>query len=131
MPYISTLNDSFFVIHKAELILPYISTENDEIYTPPAALGLAVVNSDGKLEVLNEDQNIQGSSYFDGSIDQVNKSYTFNIARYVQKVIAEENYSSRLALYVPTSVSQPERVMIGGNGLEGTSMEIRLNVSRY
>ena len=131
MPYLSTLKDSFFVIHKAELILPYISTENDEIYTPPAALGLAVVNSDGKLEVLNEDQNIQGSSYFDGSIDQVNKTYTFNIARYVQKVIAEENYSSRLALYVPTSVSQPERVMIGSNGLDGTSMEIKLNVSRY
>ena len=130
MPHLSTLKDSNFVIHKAELILPYVSTENDEIYTLPATLGLAAVNSEGKLEVLNEDQNIQGSSYFDGSIDQVNKTYTFNIARYVQKVIAED-YSSRLALYVPTSVSQPERVMLGSDGLDGTSMKIKLSVSKY
>jgi hypothetical protein len=130
IPHLLTLKDSNFVVHKAELILPYISTENDEIYTLPSTLGLASVNSEGKLEVLNEDQNIQGSSYFDGSIDLANKTYTFNIARYVQKVIAED-YSSRLAVYVPTSVSHPERVMLGSEGVEGISLQIKLNVSRY
>tara|TARA_Y100000385_G_scaffold291915_1_gene373954 strand:- start:6813 stop:8132 length:1320 start_codon:yes stop_codon:yes gene_type:complete len=130
LPNLSALKDSNFVIHKAELVLPYLTTENDEIYTLPVRLGLAGVNSEGKLEVLNEDQNIQGSTYFDGTINEINNTYTFNIARYIQKVIRED-YTSRLALYVPTSVTQPERVMLINGELEGARMQLKLVVSKY
>lgn len=130
LPDLSAIKDSNFVIHKAELVLPYLLPENHDIYTLPDRLGLAGVNDEGKLEVLNEDQNIQGSAYFDGSRDEINQIYSFNIARYVQKVVAE-SYTSRLAIYVPTSVTQPERVTLLGEGLEGSNLQLKLTVSKY
>ena len=94
----------------------------------PGKLGLAAVNSDGNLEVLTEDQNIQGSVYFDGNRNESTQTYTFNIARYVHKAV-EEGYTNRLALYVPTSVSQPERVIINNHSADSTGIRLKMLVS--
>lgn len=128
LPYLAALKDSNYVVHKAELTIPYISTELDSIYHTPSKLGLAAVNSDGQLEVLAEDQNVQGSTYFDGNRDEVNQVYKFNIARYVHKVI-EEGYTSKLALYVPSSITQPERVLINNHFADSTGVSLKLFVS--
>ncbi len=125
LPGLNNLKDSNYVFHSAELIIPYISTEVDSIFYSPNKLGLAAVNSEGNLEVLTEDQNIQGSAYFDGNRNETTQTYTFNIARYIHKVV-QEGYTNRLALYVPTSVSQPERVIINNQSLD--SMGLRLNL---
>ena len=127
-PQLTSLRDSGYVFHSAELIIPYISTEIDNVFSSPNKLGLAAVNSEGNLEVLSEDQNIQGSIYFDGNRDESNQTYSFNIARYINKVV-QDGYTNRLALYVPTSVSQPERVMINNEGEGGTELRLRLLVS--
>ena len=116
------------MIHKAELTVPYISTDLDSIYATPSQLGLAAVNADGKLEALTEDQNVGGATYFDGNRNELNQEYKFNIARYVHKVI-EEDYSSQLALYVPSSISQPERVLINNQFADSIGLSLKLFVS--
>jgi len=123
LPSLESLKDSNYVIHKAELTFPYFFSENDSVFTIPSKLGLAAVNSEGKLEVLTEDQNIQGASYFDGNSNVLDQTYTFNIARYIHKVIAE-GYTNKLALYVPSSVLNPERVLLSN----GTENPIRLKL---
>ena len=127
LPSLASLKDSNYVIHKAELSIPYFFSENDSLFSIPNKLGLAAVNSEGKLELLTEDQNVQGASYFDGNANALNQTYTFNIARYIHKVIAE-GYTNKLALYVPTSVLNPERVLLS-NGTE-TSISLKLIVSK-
>jgi len=128
LPDLASLRDSNYVIHKAELIIPYISTDVDSMYGTPSQLGLAAVNADGKLESLSEDQNVEGATYFDGNRNELNQVYKFNIARYVHQVI-EEGYSSRLALYVPSSISQPERVLINNHFADSLGVSLKLFVS--
>ena len=127
LPSLESLKDSNYVIHKAELTIPYIYNENDSVFSIPNKLGLAAVNSQGGLEILSEDQNIQGSSYFDGNSNTLDQTYTFNIARYVHKVI-EQGYTNRLALYVPSSVISPERVLISNDA--ENSIKLKLFVSK-
>jgi len=127
LPSLESLKDSNYVIHKAELTIPYIYNENDSVFGIPSKLGLAAVNSQGGLEILSEDQNIQGSSYFDGNSNTLDQTYTFNIARYVHKVI-EQGYTNRLALYVPSSVISPERVLISNDA--ENSIKLKLFVSK-
>tara|TARA_B110000003_G_scaffold149405_1_gene150328 strand:+ start:1101 stop:2381 length:1281 start_codon:yes stop_codon:yes gene_type:complete len=127
LPSLESLKDSNYVIHKAELTIPYIYNENDSVFSIPNKLGLAAVNSQGGLEILSEDQNIQGSSYFDGNSNTLDQTYTFNIARYVHKVI-EQGYTNRLALYVPSSVISPERVLISNDAVN--SIKLKLFVSK-
>lgn len=127
LPSLESLKDSNYVIHKAELTIPYIYNENDSVFSIPNKLGLAAVNSQGGLEILSEDQNIQGSSYFDGNSNILDQTYTFNIARYVHKVI-EQGYTNRLALYVPSSVISPERVLISNDAVN--SIKLKLFVSK-
>ena len=128
LPDLNSLKDSNYVFHSAELIIPYISTEVDSLFYSPSKLGLAAVNSDGNLEVLTEDQNIQGSAYFDGNRNETSQTYTFNIARYIHKVV-QEGYTNRLALYVPTSVSQPQRLIINNHAVDSTGLRLKLLVS--
>jgi len=127
LPSLESLKDSNYVIHKAELTIPYIYNENDSVFGIPSKLGLAAVNNQGGLEILSEDQNIQGSSYFDGNSNVLDQTYTFNIARYVHKVI-EQGYTNRLAIYVPSSVISPERVLISNDA--ENSIKLKLFVSK-
>ena len=130
LPNLNSLKESNYVFHSAELIIPYISNELDSIFYSPDKLGLAAVNNEGNLEVLNEDQNIMGSAYFDGNRNDLSKTFTFNISRYIHKVI-QEGYTNRLALYVPSSVSQPERVIINNHAIDSTGLQLKMLVSYY
>ena len=127
LPSLESLKDSNYVIHKAELTIPYFYNENDSVFSIPSKLGLAAVNSQGSLEILSEDQNIQGSSYFDGNSNILDQTYTFNIARYAHKVI-EQGYTNRLAIYVPSSVISPERVLISNDDVN--SIKLKMFVSK-
>lgn len=128
MSAIQSLKDSNYIIHQAELFLPYISRTTDDIYPSPEKLGLAGVTIDGGLEVLAPDQNGQGSAYFDGNRDELQQYYKFNIARYVHDLVYE-NYSSTLGLYVPSSIVQPERVILNNYNSDSTGVRLKLLVS--
>jgi len=123
LPSLASLKDSNYVIHKAELTIPYFFSENDSLFTIPNKLGLAAINAEGNLEVLIEDQNVQGASYFDGNANALDQTYTFNIARYIHKVIAED-YTNKLALYVPSSVLNPERVLLSNGTTDVISLKL-------
>lgn len=125
---IKALRDSNYVIHQAELILPYITRSSDEYYPSPAKLGLAAVSAEGNLEFLSADQNGQGSVYFDGNRDEIAEYYKFNIARYIHEVIYE-NYTSKLGLYIPTSIMQPERLILNNSNVDSTGFRLKLLVS--
>jgi hypothetical protein len=127
LPELSSLKDSNYVVHIAELEIPYIDIEGD--FTTPDKLGLSAINAQGELEELVEDQNFQGSVYFDGNRNELTQMYKFNIARYIHKVI-EEGYTNRLALYVPNSIVKPERVIINNNLNEGGAVRLNLFVSQ-
>lgn len=129
LPSLNSLKDSNYVVHKAELSLPYISTVSDSLFPIPSKLGLAAINSEGNLELLTEDQNEQGSTYFDGNVNVLDNMYQFNIARYVHKVI-EEDYTNKLAIYVPSSVLNPERVLLYNSTENNESIRLKLFVSK-
>ena len=129
LPDFDSLRDSNYVFHSAELIIPYVSREADSIFSNPNKLGLAAVNNSGNLEVLTEDQNIQGSTYFDGNINTSTQTYSFNIARYVHKAVYE-GYTNRLGLYVPVSVSNPQRVIINNDSINNSGVKLRMLVSK-
>ena len=127
LPTLASLKDSNYVVHKAELVFPYFFSENDSLFDIPSKLGLAAVNSNGELEVLTEDQNIQGAVYFDGNANYLEQNYTFNIVRYIHKVI-KEGYTNKLALYVPASVLNPESVLVSNNS--ENPIQLKLFVSK-
>ena len=127
LPSLASLKDSNYVVHKAELSIPYFDSENDSLFGIPSKLGLAAVNSEGKLEILAEDQNVQGSNYFDGNSNALEQTYTFNIARYVHKVI-EEGYTNKLALYVPSSVLNPERVLLSNDSTKPIKLKLTVSI---
>jgi len=66
---------------------------------------------------------VQGASYFDGNANALDQTYTFNIARYIHKVIAED-YTNKLALYVPSSVLNPERVLLSNGTTDVISLKL-------
>lgn len=127
MPSLTSLKDSNYVVHIAELTIPYFFSANDSVFDIPSKLGLAAVNDEGKLEVLTEDQNVQGSAYFDGNANYLEQTYTFNIARYIHKVI-EEGYTNKLALYVPASVLNPESVLLANDS--NNAIQLKLYISK-
>jgi hypothetical protein len=128
-PTIYNLKDSNFVIHKAEIIIPYISTNLDSIFPPPNSLGLASIDDEENLSLLYEDQSIQGSIYFDGNINLSNKNYKFNISRYINDVV-ENDRSSKLIVYVPYSVTNPNRVIINNFHQDSIGIKLKLYLSR-
>lgn len=128
-PTIYNLKDSNFVIHKAEIIIPYISTNLDSIFPPPNNLGLASIDDEENLSLLYEDQSIQGSIYFDGNINVSNKNYKFNISRYIHDVV-ENDRSSKLIVYVPYSVTNPNRVIINNFHQDSIGIKLKLYLSR-
>ena len=122
LPELSSLKDSNFVFHSAELSIPYVTSETSNIFSSPSQLGLAAINSEDNLELLTEDQSPMGNR------NELAQTYTFNIARYIHKVV-EEGYTNRLALYVPYSVSQPERVIINNYSEDSVGVRLKLFVS--
>jgi len=81
---LSKLNN--IAIVKAELIIPVDNSNSDtNIYKIPTKLLLVCYNSLGKYEFVPD--YLVGDSYFGGYYSNYDKSYHFNISRYVQQVI--------------------------------------------
>lgn len=81
---LSNLNN--VAIIKAELILPVDDSHSDtNFYKIPNKLLLVCYNASGKYEFVPD--YLVGDSYFGGYFSNSDKSYHFNISRYVQQVI--------------------------------------------
>ena len=125
IPHIYTLEDSVYVVHKAELILPNRSSLNDSLFTIPSSLQLEAMDENGNRFALAEDL-MQGNAYFGGKYDEESGDYRFNIARYIQKVLLD-GYTNKLVLSVPSSATSADRVAL--QAMQSDSLGIRLNLS--
>ena len=103
MPYIK----DFFInkkisINKAELILPVDPSSiagADSIYSAPPKLVVTI--ADSLLGPVIMPDYFEGTTYFGGDYDAVNKVYKFNIARYIQQVL--NGKKANQGLYIITN----------------------------
>lgn len=108
-PNIKDFNNSDIAIAKAELILP-VSAESAG-YDPQETLLLYALKPDGTIDFLLD--QFEGSTFIDGSYDEINEEYRFTITRFIQDLITENNY---VALQITSSAASVtgNRVIING-----------------
>lgn len=118
-PHIKNYNNPDIAIAKAELILP-VSAESAG-YDPQETLLLYAVKPDGSIDFLLD--QFEGSTFIDGTYDEINEEYRFTVTRFIQDLITENNY---VALQITSSAASVtgNRVII--NGANHTSKKAKL-----
>jgi hypothetical protein len=101
-------------INEAQLIMK--NADIASLYTPPASLDIRVIYKDGTQYPIVD--YFEGANYFDGTYSSA-KTYRFRISRYIQQLLIPATDNSGLYLYVPSSNSVANRLI-----LEGTSKQL-------
>lgn len=149
IPDLKTLGNK--VIHRAEIIATTVSSAGENIFTPPPRLLLDRVRTGAqdssylfeKDLILGSDGSV-GYDIFGGTLK--NKTYRFNITRYVQGVVTRNERNDTLRLWAPLrafeySSSQGSyaqlpvnnriaegRVVLAGGSYADTSTRLRLRI---
>ncbi|MCX6290162.1 MAG: DUF4270 domain-containing protein [Bacteroidetes bacterium] len=124
-PYLSHFIDSGKVlINKAELDITVQAGSGDD-YSPPSKLFLVSVDSAGNPNFLID--YFEGASYFGGLYNSSKSTYTFNIARHLQKILDGKITDHGLYLLVSGAVVQANRVVVGSS--RNTKYPMKLKVS--
>lgn len=97
-------------INKAELIIPYELPE-PENYFPPDRNVILLKNDKGNW-VLPNDFFTGGTNYFGGSLDLVNKRYSFNIASTLSDMVNKGELDKELYLAVSGSAVAANRLKL-------------------
>ncbi len=85
MPFLKELNElGVIAINKAELVVP-LDASIDLEHGSPNSLKVTGIDSVGNSVFLID--FVEGSSYYGGTYDPVNKEYVFNIARHLQSIL--------------------------------------------
>jgi hypothetical protein len=131
-PYLKNWNKVGAVsINKAELTLKVIPDVSSgyPVYPPVDKLSLVNIDSLGH-EVLIPDF-MEGSDYFGGAYDPINRQYVFHIDRYVQQVISGKQVNRGLYLIATNSDVAANRVTLGGaNNTAGYALRFRLSYTK-
>lgn len=107
-------------IAKAELIIPVESSLID-IYGVPSRLILVEKGDDGQYTAIPDFD--LGDNYFNGNYNPSNNSYRFNLALYLQEIIAGKRLQKGLYLVPVASAIGANRVVLKGSNF------IKLNVT--
>jgi hypothetical protein len=115
-PYIKNLaKNGRIAINKAQLVIPVDDSTDISLpsYAPPYQLVL--VEESGGLDRFLLDQ-AEGTSYYGGIYNAATKSYTFNIALYLQRIIdgIAPNLGLYLEVWTADRPSTPNRVVLKG-----------------
>jgi hypothetical protein len=115
-PYIQNLvKKGRIAINKAQLVIPVNDSTDISLpsYAPPYQLVL--VEELGGLYRFLVDQD-EGTSYYGGVYNSTAKTYTFNIALYLQRVLngLEPNLGLYLEVWTGDRPSTPNRVVLKG-----------------
>jgi len=124
IPYLSNLKDSSTIaIVKAELIIP---VDNYDAYTlkTPAKLLLVCYNSSATYEFLTD--YYVGTAYFGGTYYESDKTYRFNISRYVQQLVDKTRTDYGLAIFVSDNRVSANRVIIRGPKCKNNGMKLSI-----
>lgn len=129
-PYLLHWVDSGAVsINKAELVIRVdtsLTFEYDK-YHPSANLLLFQINDDSTSNVLVPDYN-EGSSYYGGAYNSTTKEYRFNIARYIQQILAGNRNNNGIYLITQNGAVTANRVVLGG-GDASSAFQMKLNIT--
>jgi len=99
-------------IAKAELVIP-VETSLIDIYGLQSRLILVEKDEDGKYIAI-PDFNL-GDNYFNGNYNAVNHTYSFNLALYVQEILAGKRSQKGLYLVPTASAIGANRVVLKGS----------------
>lgn len=116
--------DGKIIINKAELVLSINDGSTSSLKAIPT-LSLTGINSSGEATFLID--FFEGSTYFGGTYDETNKTYTFNIARHLQDIINNNTEDYGLYLVASGSSVTVNRSII--NSFKHPSNKIKLNIT--
>jgi len=112
------------LINRASLIVP-VDEASIGKYFPISRIALATADAAGNL-VTTADLAV-GESYAGGAYNAEKKSYTFNIARHLQRLLDGSIENRGLYLVSIGSAISPNRVkVLGGTGTNGLRMKLEL-----
>ena len=128
MPHITNwVKDQKIAVNKAELVLKVHDDGTLDTYTVPDNL---FILGAGENTVVTD--QFEGATHFGGTYDAANKTYSFNIARYVHELLYEGRSNDGLYLIVPNnlltsgSVVSANRVVLGGPGHSTLGMKLNI-----
>ncbi|TXB64665.1 DUF4270 domain-containing protein [Vicingus serpentipes] len=112
------------IINKAEIVFPLKDNSNATLQAIQT-LALTGINESGDAVFLID--NFEGTDYFGGTLDAENKTYSFNIARHIQRIITgtEEDYGLYL-IATGSAVSANRSVL--NSAIHPTS-KMKLNIT--
>jgi hypothetical protein len=120
------ISNGMIAVNKAELEITVTSNSNNRFAAPDKLLILGV-NADGKPVFLPD--QLESSSYYGGNYSSSDRKYKFNIARYVQNVLAGiPDYGLYLA--VSGGAVQGNRVILGGSTNPAYRMKLNLFLTK-
>ncbi|HIA06708.1 MAG TPA: DUF4270 domain-containing protein [Flavobacteriales bacterium] len=128
MPHITNwVKEQKIAVNKAELVLKVHDDGTLDTYTVPDNL---FILGAGENTVVTD--QFEGATHFGGTYDAANKTYSFNIARYVHELLYEGRSNDGLYLIVPNnlltsgSVVSANRVVLGGPGHSTLGMKLNI-----
>lgn len=111
------------VVNKAELEIP-VSDGSYSKFGFANALIVATRDESGSLQFI--DDFFEGENYFGGKYNSSEQSYTFNIARYIQKILNKEIKDNGLVIIISGSAVNAERAVLFGPA--NSTRKIKLNL---
>lgn len=111
-PYVSEFKDSVnLAVVKAELIIPLDNSDlTVSTFKQPAKLLLVAYNSSGSYEFVPD--YFLGENYFGGIFNETDKTYRFNISRYIQQLMDKTRTDYGLGLIVADNRVSANRIVI-------------------
>lgn len=113
-------DDSSYSILNAELIVPVFKDDNFDQFYPPEKLFFYYSKTDSSL-FKTEDEAF--GDYFDGSYNEEENNYHFNISKHLMRMLSREIKDSCLNFNIVNKSSYPHRVIFE------SSENIKLNVT--
>jgi hypothetical protein len=123
-PFLKDLSkDGPIAVQNAELLIN-VKSGSDQDYEPLFGLAVVKLDSTGKPQFI--DDYFEGSSYFGGDFNEINKQYSFNLNRYIQSILQGNQkeygleiiakgasiYGNRLIFAGPESNDRPFRLKL-------------------
>jgi hypothetical protein len=108
------------------------NTESDTTFSPPPNLTIMREDSVGRVGYLVDES--EGTSYFGGTYDESNRSYSFRLTRHLQNIV-QKAYTNHFDLYMMlnsplASVGTPNRVSLYGTkpqaGDDSNKMKLKI-----
>jgi hypothetical protein len=128
LPHITNwVKDQDIAVNKAELVLKVYDDGMLDDYPVPENL---FILGAGEYAVITD--QFEGATHFGGTYDATNKTYSFNIARYIHELLYEGRPNDGLYLIVPNnlltsgSVVSANRVILGGPGHSTLGMKLNM-----